>query len=124
MGLHFLNVDATVYLQETNPGSGKFQCLVQYKYSGIATGSGTQTLPVSGNASQKKLLPHGITLSVLVENWSLNDSQISFNLTASISGHLMGPDYLFKRTLFGGPLPKTLLPEIDDRIAAHLAGTE
>lgn len=116
-----VTVDATVYLQETDPGSGRFQCLVQYKYSGVASGSGTQTIPVSGNAQQHQALPHGFTLDVQVAGWTLTATNISFTLTASISGLGMGPGYLFHDTPFGGPLPATTMALVDERIAAHLA---
>lgn len=118
---HFVNVSATVYLQETAVNSGKFQCLVHYKYSGVASGAGTQTLPVSGNVHQQKQLPHGITLDVQVANWNLSATTIFFSLTASISGHGMGPDYLFQNTPFGGQLPSITMEQVDAKIAARLA---
>lgn len=118
---HFVNVSATVYLQETDVNSGKFQCLVHYKYSGVAKGSGMQTLPISGNTKQQKQLPHGITLDVDVSNWALTSAHISFLLTASISGHGMGPDYLFQNTAFGGQLPSITMEQVDAKIAASLA---
>ncbi|TYC51275.1 hypothetical protein FMN50_22290 [Rhodobacterales bacterium] len=116
----FIKVSAKVYLQETDVGSGKFQCLVHFKYKGIAKGSGSKTFPVSGDTHQHDNLPHGISIDVKIADWHLTSTDISFKLTASLSGHGMGPDYLFKNTLFGGPLPSAAMPEIEEKIKASL----
>ena len=120
--LSIAHVDATVHLQETDVGSGQFQCLVQYKYSAFFSGgSGAETLPVSGNLNQQKQLPHDIALDVRIENWTLTSTGISFNLTASLTGLGDGPKKLFDGTPFCGPLPTTVMPHVAAVIAAHVA---
>ncbi|MCB0837471.1 MAG: hypothetical protein KDD99_12455, partial [Bacteroidetes bacterium] len=100
-----IHVTATVTLYEREDNT--FYLNVQYAYSGSKSGSGAINPDVSGNFKGCKEVSKNVEVCVEIENWNLTSSDISFDLTASISHTStpkLGPDYIFKNQRFAGSL--------------------
>lgn len=114
-----VDVQAATTLQETAIGSNQFQFLVNYSYSGTASGSGSVIVPVSGNTSGQVQEADNVVLGYSITNWTLTNDSLSCNLTASISHDAfpdLGPDYIYNNVQFSGPLPSTQAAKNNERI--------
>lgn len=111
----FENIIAQTFLQETAINSGQFQLQINYQATGLHSASGTQSVPVNGNASGT-VDAGPATINYSIANWNLTATTLSFTLTAAISAGPFGPDTIYDNALFSGQLPQAQMKADAERI--------
>ena len=119
------DINATVSLEEGPPG--KFDFLANYKGTGLITKEGTVPIPVSGNCKGDVTPTKNVVIHYEVAEWTLTEQSIHCKLTVSIEytgfPHL-GPDYIFRDVVFGGPRQAVQEAEIQARMEQVVAKAE